>query len=115
VIPPLGVDLRPPPVDELPFQGNEILMRGDLASREVADKFVEALRRLEEERDVGALVEIHTEDCDVGSVSTALRAFQHATAFGLRLSAFQLFSKSSRSLLMSVEPVRHRRWFLVRG
>jgi hypothetical protein len=80
-----------------------------------ADKFVEALRRLEEERDVGALVEIHTEDCDMGSVSTVLRAFQHATAFGLRLSAFQLFSKSSRSLLMSVEPVRHRRWFLVRG
>jgi len=48
---------------------------------------VEALRRLEEERDVGGLVEIHTED----------------------------FSKSSRSLLMSVEPVRHQRWFLVRG
>ena len=87
MIPPLGVDLRPPPVGELPFQGNEILMRGDLVSREVADKFVEALRRLEEERDVGGLVEIHTED----------------------------FSKSSRSLLMSVEPVRHRRWILVRG
>jgi hypothetical protein len=48
-------------------------------------------------------------------VSTVLRAFQHATAIGLRLSAFQLFSKSSRSLLMSVEPVRHQRWFLVRG
>jgi predicted ester cyclase len=38
-------------------------------SREVADKFVEALRRLEEDRDVEALVEIHTEDCDVGNVA----------------------------------------------
>ena len=38
-------------------------------SREVAEKFVEALRRLEEDRDVDALVEIHTEDCDVGNVA----------------------------------------------
>jgi ketosteroid isomerase-like protein len=44
-------------------------MRGGLVSREVADKFVEALRSLEEERDVDALVEIHTEDCDVGNVA----------------------------------------------
>jgi ketosteroid isomerase-like protein len=42
-------------------------MRGGLVSREVAEKFVEALRRLEEDRDVEALVEIHTEDCDVGN------------------------------------------------
>jgi steroid delta-isomerase-like uncharacterized protein len=38
-------------------------------SKEVADDFVEALRKLEEERDVEALVEIHTEDCEVGNVS----------------------------------------------
>jgi hypothetical protein len=38
-------------------------------SKEVADDFVEALHRLEEDRDVEALVEIHTEDCEVGNVS----------------------------------------------
>jgi len=38
-------------------------------SREVADRFVEALRKLEEDRDVEGLVEIHTEDCDVGNVA----------------------------------------------
>ena len=38
-------------------------------SREVANSFIEALRKLEEERDVEALVEIHTEDCEVGNVS----------------------------------------------
>ena len=40
-------------------------------SREVADKFVEALWKLEEERDVEALVEIHTDDCDVGNVAVS--------------------------------------------
>jgi ketosteroid isomerase-like protein len=38
-------------------------------SQEVADRFVEALRKLEKDRDVEALVEIHTEDCDVGNVA----------------------------------------------
>lgn len=38
-------------------------------SQEVADRFVEALRKLEQDRDVEALVEIHTEDCDVGNVA----------------------------------------------
>ena len=38
-------------------------------SKEVADRFVEALRKLEKDRDVEALVEIHTEDCDVGNVA----------------------------------------------
>jgi hypothetical protein len=38
-------------------------------SKEVADNFVEALHKLEEDRDVEALVEIHTEDCEVGNVS----------------------------------------------
>ena len=38
-------------------------------SKEVADKFIEALWKLEEDRDVEALVEVHTEDCDVGNVS----------------------------------------------
>jgi len=38
-------------------------------SQEVADRFVEALRKLEEARDVEALVEVHTDDCDVGNVA----------------------------------------------
>ena len=38
-------------------------------SKVVADRFVEALRKLEEDRDVETLVEIHTEDCDVGNVA----------------------------------------------
>jgi ketosteroid isomerase-like protein len=38
-------------------------------SREVANSFIEALRKLEEHRDVEALVEIHTDDCEVGNVS----------------------------------------------
>ena len=40
-------------------------------SKEVADKFVKALWKLEEERDVEALVEIHTDDCDVGNVAVS--------------------------------------------
>ena len=44
-------------------------MRGGPVSKEVADKFVEALWKLEEDRDVEALVEIHTDDCDVGNVA----------------------------------------------
>ena len=38
-------------------------------SKEVAARFVEALRRLEDDRDVEALVEIHTEDREVGNVA----------------------------------------------
>jgi hypothetical protein len=38
-------------------------------SQAVADGFVEALRQLEEDRDVEALVGIHAEDCEVGNVS----------------------------------------------
>ncbi len=38
-------------------------------SKEVADDFVEALWKLEEDRDVEVLVEIHSEDCEVGNVS----------------------------------------------
>ena len=38
-------------------------------SQEVADSFVEALRKLEEDQNVEALVEIHAEDCEVGNVS----------------------------------------------
>jgi steroid delta-isomerase-like uncharacterized protein len=44
-------------------------MRGGPVSQEVADRFVEALRKLEEARDVEALVEVHTDDCDVGNVA----------------------------------------------
>ena len=38
-------------------------------SKEIEDRFVEALRELEENRNVEALVEIYTEDCEVGNVS----------------------------------------------
>jgi hypothetical protein len=44
---------------------------GGLGSKEVADDFVEALRKLEEDRNVESLVEIHTEDCEVGNVSVS--------------------------------------------
>jgi limonene-1,2-epoxide hydrolase len=40
-------------------------------SEEVANDFVEALHKLEEDRDVEALVEIHAEDCEVGNVSVS--------------------------------------------
>jgi hypothetical protein len=38
-------------------------------SKDMAANFVEALRKLEEEREVEALVEIHAEDCEVGNVA----------------------------------------------
>ena len=38
-------------------------------SKEVADRFVEALWKLEEDRDAEALVEIHAENCVVGNVA----------------------------------------------
>jgi limonene-1,2-epoxide hydrolase len=40
-------------------------------SNEVADDFVKALRKLEENRNVEPLVELHTEDCEVGNVSVS--------------------------------------------
>jgi ketosteroid isomerase-like protein len=40
-------------------------------SKEVADDFVEALRKLEENRDVEGLVGIHAEECEVGNVSVS--------------------------------------------
>jgi hypothetical protein len=39
--------------------------------KEAADGFVEALRKLEENREVEALVGIHTEDCEVGNVAVS--------------------------------------------
>ena len=68
-------------------------------SREIANGFVEALRRLEEDRDVEALVEIHTEDCEVGNVSVTetfrghegLREFwtEYRKTFGEMKSTFR--------------------------
>jgi ketosteroid isomerase-like protein len=68
-------------------------------SKEVADSFVEALRKLEEDRDVEALVEIHTEDCEVGNVSVSqtfrghdgLREFwtEYRKTFGEMRSTFR--------------------------
>jgi|1186.fasta_scaffold31302_3 hypothetical protein len=46
-------------------------------SKEVADKFVAALRKLEQDRDVEALVEIHTDDCDVGNVAVPKTFWGH--------------------------------------
>ena len=40
-------------------------------SKEVAERFKEALWKLEEDREVEALVEIHSEDCSVGNVAVS--------------------------------------------
>jgi limonene-1,2-epoxide hydrolase len=40
-------------------------------SNEVADDFIKALRKLEEDQNVEPLVELHTEDCEVGNVSVS--------------------------------------------
>jgi ketosteroid isomerase-like protein len=68
-------------------------------SQEVADAFVKALRKLEENEDVEALVEIHTEDCEVGNVSVSetfrghdgLREFwtEYRKTFGEMKSTFR--------------------------
>ena len=68
-------------------------------SKEVADDFVEALRKLEEDRDVEGLVGIHAEDCEVGNVSVSetfrghdgLREFwtEYRKTFGEMKSTFR--------------------------
>jgi SnoaL-like domain len=68
-------------------------------SQQVADEFVEALRKLEEDRDVEPLVEIHADDCEVGSVSVSetlrghegLREFwtEYRKTFGEMKSTFR--------------------------
>jgi hypothetical protein len=113
-------------------------MRGGLVSREVAEKFVEALRSLEEERDVDALVEIHTDDCDVGNVAVPSTFSGHdglrevwtnyRDTFGEMRSEFRnVFADEAghaalewnttgeanqrqRRLLRRCEPPRDRRW-----
>jgi hypothetical protein len=40
-------------------------------SKEVADHFVEALHKLEEDRDAEPFVGIHAADCEVGNVSVS--------------------------------------------
>jgi limonene-1,2-epoxide hydrolase len=79
-------------------------------SKEVADNFVEALHRLEEDRDVEALVEIHTKDCEVGNVSVretfrgheGLREFwtNYRNTFGEMKSTFRnVFATENRAAL----------------
>ena len=68
-------------------------------SREVADAFVEAQRKLEENREDEALVEIRTEDCEEGNVAVSetfrghdgLREFwtSYRSTFGERRSEFR--------------------------
>jgi steroid delta-isomerase-like uncharacterized protein len=68
-------------------------------SKEIADSFIGALRELEENRDVEALVEIHAEDCEVGNVSVSetfrghdgLREFwtEYRKTFGEMKSTFR--------------------------
>src|SRR5215212_6274247 len=57
-------------------------------SKEVADGFVEALRKLEENEDVEALVEMHTGDCEVGNVSVP-GIFRGHEGFGEMRSEFR--------------------------
>jgi hypothetical protein len=52
---------------------------GGLVSKEVADDFVEALRKLED-RDVEGLVRIHTENCEVGNVSISETLRSHESS-----------------------------------
>src|SRR5918998_3146191 len=68
-------------------------------SQQVADGFVEALRKLEEDRDVESLVRIHAEDCEVGNVAVSetfrghdgLREFwtEYRKTFGEMKSTFR--------------------------
>jgi predicted ester cyclase len=79
-------------------------------SKEVADRFVEALRELEENRSVKALVEAHTEDCEVGNVSIpetfnghdGLREFwtSYRSTFGEMKSEFRnVFAAEDRAAI----------------
>jgi hypothetical protein len=93
-------------------------------SKEVAERFVEALHKLEEDRDVEALVEIHTDDCDVGNVAVpktfsghdGLREFwtSYRDTFGDMKSEFRnVFADDAgqrqRGLLRRREPPGDRR------
>lgn len=79
-------------------------------SQQVAERFIEALRKLEEEEDVEALVGIHTEDCEVGNVSVprtfegheGLREFwtTYRRTFGEMRSTFRnVFATEDRAAL----------------
>jgi steroid delta-isomerase-like uncharacterized protein len=79
-------------------------------SKEIADRFVEALRELEENRNVEALVELHAEDCEVGNVSVpgtfrgheGLREFwiSYRSTFGEMKSEFRnVFATEDRAAL----------------
>ena len=87
-----------------------IRTRGGLVSKEVADDFVEALRKLEEDRDVEPLVEIHADDCEVGNISVSetfrghegLREFwtEYRKTFGEMKSTFRnIFASEERAAL----------------
>jgi steroid delta-isomerase-like uncharacterized protein len=79
-------------------------------SQEVADNFVEALWKLEEDRDVEPLVALHTEDCEVGNVAVprtfegldGLREFwtNYRKTFGEMKSEFRnVFATDGRAAL----------------
>jgi limonene-1,2-epoxide hydrolase len=79
-------------------------------SRQIAESFVEALRKLEEDRDVEPLAEIHTDDCEVGNVSVpktftgqdGLREFwtEYRKTFGEMKSEFRnVFADDGRAAL----------------
>jgi steroid delta-isomerase-like uncharacterized protein len=79
-------------------------------SQEVADSFVEALWKLEEDRDVEPLVALHTEDCEVGNVAVprtfegkdGLREFwtNYRKTFGEMKSEFRnVFAAEGRAAL----------------
>lgn len=79
-------------------------------SKEVADRFVEALQRLEEDHDVEPLAELHAEDCEVGNVSVpetfngqeGLREFwtEYRKTFGEMKSEFRnVFATDKRAAL----------------
>jgi hypothetical protein len=65
------------------FSGNVFASEGSGGlSKEVADRFVEALRELEQYRNVEALVEIHAEGCPI--IPPASMAIMRAAANTVR-------------------------------
>ena len=97
-------------------------------SREVADRFIEALWRLEEDRDVEPLIEVHAEDCRVGNVAVprtfdgheGLREFwtSYRNTFDeIEVRVPQRLRGQGRSRRAGVDDRRHlqRRYHLLRG
>jgi hypothetical protein len=65
----MGGLLQPAKKVSFTFPGAEVYRKIISVFREVADNFVAALWEVEKNVNVEPLVELHTEDCEVGNVS----------------------------------------------